>query len=139
MSLSASHCVPIKGKNSLFGAQQEPTATRTAANQNDHSKSRGHFLCKPFIILVPGGGVEPPREVVSADFESAASASSAIPAEEGYSRQYRIAPTVASPELSWRCPSRKPCFSRYSHATIERDRDDNVLLFWSRSGFRFNP
>ena len=30
--------------------------------------------------VVPGGGVEPPREVVSADFESAASASSAIPA-----------------------------------------------------------
>ena len=33
--------------------------------------------------MVPGGGVEPPREVVSADFESAASASSAIPAWGG--------------------------------------------------------
>jgi hypothetical protein len=31
--------------------------------------------------LVPGGGVEPPRSQGSADFESAASASSAIPAE----------------------------------------------------------
>ena len=30
--------------------------------------------------VVPGGGVEPPRGVTSADFESAASASSAIPA-----------------------------------------------------------
>ena len=31
--------------------------------------------------MVPGGGVEPPRYQVPADFESAASASSAIPAE----------------------------------------------------------
>ncbi len=31
-------------------------------------------------LLVPGGGVEPPRPQGSADFESAASASSAIPA-----------------------------------------------------------
>ena len=30
--------------------------------------------------MVPGGGVEPPRPQGSADFESAASASSAIPA-----------------------------------------------------------
>ena len=34
------------------------------------------------IYLVPGGGVEPPRYQVPADFESAASASSAIPACE---------------------------------------------------------
>ena len=45
--------------------------------------SRGQFRSKLFVLLVPGGGVEPPREVVSADFESAASASSAIPAEGG--------------------------------------------------------
>jgi hypothetical protein len=36
-----------------------------------------------FRVLVPGGGVEPPRYQVPADFESAASASSAIPAKEG--------------------------------------------------------
>jgi hypothetical protein len=35
------------------------------------------------IKLVPGGGVEPPRYQVPADFESAASASSAIPALRG--------------------------------------------------------
>ena len=36
----------------------------------------------PYLIdfMVPGGGVEPPRSQGSADFESAASASSAIPA-----------------------------------------------------------
>jgi hypothetical protein len=34
----------------------------------------------PLIRLVPGGGVEPPRICGPADFESAASASSAIPA-----------------------------------------------------------
>ena len=44
------------------------------------SFSRGQFRSKPFIFLVPGGGVEPPRSQGSADFESAASASSAIPA-----------------------------------------------------------
>ena len=33
-------------------------------------------------VLVPGGGVEPPRYQVPADFESAASASSAIPAQD---------------------------------------------------------
>ena len=33
--------------------------------------------------VVPGGGVEPPRYQVPADFESAASASSAIPALRG--------------------------------------------------------
>ena len=38
-----------------------------------------------FVVdrLVPGGGIEPPRYQVPADFESAASASSAIPAWEG--------------------------------------------------------
>jgi hypothetical protein len=35
---------------------------------------------KPFVLLVPGGGVEPPWPQGPADFESAASASSAIPA-----------------------------------------------------------
>ena len=35
------------------------------------------------LEVVPGGGVEPPRYQVPADFESAASASSAIPAREG--------------------------------------------------------
>ena len=40
---------------------------------------------KLFILLVPGGGVEPPRPQGSADFESAASASSAIPARGGCS------------------------------------------------------
>ena len=44
------------------------------------SFSRGRFEANPFILLVPGGGVEPPRSQGSADFESAASASSAIPA-----------------------------------------------------------
>src|SRR5581483_10189852 len=41
---------------------------------------RGQFRSKLFVLLVPGGGVEPPRSQGSADFESAASASSAIPA-----------------------------------------------------------
>ena len=39
----------------------------------------------PYFVgskVVPGGGVEPPRYQVPADFESAASASSAIPACE---------------------------------------------------------
>ena len=40
---------------------RRPTATRTATKQNDLSVSSGHFACKSFIILVPGGGVEPPR------------------------------------------------------------------------------
>src|SRR5512146_915170 len=38
---------------------------------------------KAFAVLVPGGGVEPPRCQAPADFESAASASSAIPAKGG--------------------------------------------------------
>ena len=38
---------------------------------------------KKLEFLVPGGGVEPPRYQVPADFESAASASSAIPALRG--------------------------------------------------------
>ena len=37
---------------------------------------------------MPGGGVEPPRGVASADFESAASASSAIPARVAKSLFY---------------------------------------------------
>src|SRR5579864_1002083 len=47
---------------------------RTTANGRD---------IRPYAVgfyLVPGGGVEPPRYEVPADFESAASASSAIPA-----------------------------------------------------------
>ena len=40
---------------------------------------------KLFILLVPGGGVEPPWPQGPADFESAASASSAIPARGGCS------------------------------------------------------
>jgi impB/mucB/samB family protein len=35
------------------------------------------------VGMVPGGGIEPPRYQVPADFESAASASSAIPAQAG--------------------------------------------------------
>ncbi len=35
---------------------------------------------KSAFTMVPGGGIEPPRYSVPADFESAASASSAIPA-----------------------------------------------------------
>ena len=45
-------------------------------NQNHLSKLLGFSD----LLLVPGGGVEPPRYQVPADFESAASASSAIPA-----------------------------------------------------------
>jgi hypothetical protein len=76
--------------------------SKTNSHQNSHQRNglsrwRGHFTHKSFIILVPGGGVEPPREVVSADFESAASASSAIPAKGGVRRQYRIGACAASP------------------------------------------
>jgi hypothetical protein len=46
------------------------------------------FSYKLFVFLVPGGGVEPPRAQGPADFESAASASSAIPAR-GEQSQYR--------------------------------------------------
>src|SRR5438876_8422452 len=49
---------------------------RSAVNTSAHlSRAVG-------CLMVPGGGVEPPRYQVPADFESAASASSAIPAEE---------------------------------------------------------
>ncbi len=40
---------------------KKPTATRTATKQNCLSLSKGHFACKSLRILVPGGGVEPPR------------------------------------------------------------------------------
>ena len=39
----------------------EQTATKTATNENDLSERRDHFRYKSFRILVPGGGVEPPR------------------------------------------------------------------------------
>ena len=53
------------------------------AHSRRKRKSRLYFIDFKAGYLVPGGGVEPPREVVSADFESAASASSAIPAWGG--------------------------------------------------------
>ena len=43
-------------------------------------------LFRKVLKLVPGGGVEPPRYQVPADFESAASASSAIPADWWHSQ-----------------------------------------------------
>ncbi len=55
------------------------------------SLPRGKFRYKVFILLVPGGGVEPPRPQGSADFESAASASSAIPAFLEHSNLSRLA------------------------------------------------
>ena len=72
----------------------DPIAAKTATPEHSNNQqppeqpprkiglsfSRGQFRSKPFILLVPGGGVEPPRPQGSADFESAASASSAIPA-----------------------------------------------------------
>lgn len=44
------------------------------------NRTRKLWICRSNRV-VPGGGVEPPRYQVPADFESAASASSAIPAE----------------------------------------------------------
>ena len=38
-----------------------PTATRTAINENWPLAVEGQFRSKSFILLVPGGGVEPPR------------------------------------------------------------------------------
>jgi hypothetical protein len=62
--------------------------------------------------MVPGGGIEPPRAQGPADFESAASASSAIPARVGINRlaQYfsnmdsaagQVVPTLCL-ESQWR-------------------------------------
>src|ERR1700757_2526660 len=57
----------------LADATQPEDAYRTIAKRQHHKK----------LGVVPGGGVEPPRYQVPADFESAASASSAIPALRG--------------------------------------------------------
>src|SRR5579885_1617815 len=54
-----------------------PTRARTVHVGRTFLSDKGQHC------LVPGGGVEPPRYQVPADFESAASASSAIPAREG--------------------------------------------------------
>ena len=52
------------------------------------------------ISVVPGGGVEPPWPQGPADFESAASASSAIPARGGLPSKYRIGfPLCANPQF----------------------------------------
>jgi hypothetical protein len=39
----------------------KPTAIKTATNDFGLSESRGQNHHKPFILMVPGGGVEPPR------------------------------------------------------------------------------
>ncbi len=52
-------------------------AQRLCSERCVQRKMSAHTLV---LLLVPGGGVEPPRPQGSADFESAASASSAIPA-----------------------------------------------------------
>jgi hypothetical protein len=39
----------------------KPTATKTATNENGLLLEEALFAYKSFIILVPGGGVEPPR------------------------------------------------------------------------------
>ena len=61
----------------------EPTAIRTATNDFGLSGFERHYSLISLFCLVPGGGVEPPWPQGPADFESAASASSAIPAQGG--------------------------------------------------------
>ena len=39
----------------------KPTATKTATKQQRPLEMSGHLSYKSFILLVPGGGVEPPR------------------------------------------------------------------------------
>ena len=41
--------------------EKKPTATKTATHENASPLEGGHFTFKPCRILVPGGGVEPPR------------------------------------------------------------------------------
>ena len=59
-------------------AIQTATASAFWAHSGHKRKLRLYFIDSKDAYLVPGGGVEPPREVVSADFESAASASNYI-------------------------------------------------------------
>jgi hypothetical protein len=64
-------------------------------------------------VLVPGGGVEPPRYQVPADFESAASASSAIPALRGI-----IDFTATSLFLFFRLRNNKPLSKRHPYGIL---------------------
>ena len=51
----------IAGKQPFRGIRRNQQPSEQPPTKNGLSRRRGHFGSKPFIILVPGGGVEPPR------------------------------------------------------------------------------
>ncbi len=100
------HILILERAKAHFGSQSRSSRIQQPSEQPPTkiglSFLRGQFQSKSFVLLVPGGGSNPHDRKESADFESAASASSAIPAEVPNS------PAEKQEVHSWK---RNNCFS----------------------------
>ena len=114
LSLAAPRCLSISINDGTRSLSDPNPVSCSGRNDACEGKTWAQFwaqristLCKMMnlneIMLVPGGGVEPPWPQGPADFESAASASSAIPARGRSGRaahKFPIALYIASDRLS---------------------------------------